>query len=249
MEGLPMFTATPTESNIFTALGGFLAAVLPAGTPILQGQVNRVAEPASPDFVVMWPILRPRISTNVDSYLDAVFTGAIADTLMTITAVNPAFYGQIGIGSRVFGVGVAANTIVSALGTGAGGVGTYTVTPSQSVGSETLATGTEAMMQATEIIIQVDVHGPNGAGNAQTISTTFRDDFAVQQFKASDFDVTPLYTDDPQQLPFLNEAQQWEDRWTVDVHMQANIGLSVPMQFAGTVDTPSIIDVDSTYSG
>ena len=242
-----MFTATPTEANVFTALGGFLVAVLPAGTPVIQGQVNRVAEPASPDFVIMWPLSRPRISTNVDSYVDAVFTGSIAGTLMTITAVNPAFTGQIGIGSRVFGVGVAANTVVSALGSGHGGLGTYTVAPSQSVGSETLATGTEAMLQATEIVVQVDVHGPNGAGNAQTISTTFRDDFAVQQFKAAGFDVTPLYSDDPRQLPFLNAENAWEDRWTVDVHMQANISLSVPMQFAGTVDTSGIINVEATY--
>jgi hypothetical protein len=241
-----MFTATPTEANIFTALGGFLTAVLPAGIPIEVGQTNRIAEPAAPDFVIMWPLSRPRISTNVDSYLDAVFTGSIALTTMTITAVDPAFTGQIGIGSRVFGTGVATNTVVSALGSGHGGLGTYTVAPSQSIDSRTLATGTEAMTQATEIVIQVDVHGPHGADNAQTISTTFRDDFAVQQFSASGFDVTPLYTEDPRQLPFLNAENAWEDRWTVDVHMQANISLNVPMQFAQAVKV-HLHNVDASF--
>jgi hypothetical protein len=241
-----MFVASPTEANVFAALGGFLAAVLPAGTPIRQGQVSRVAEPTAPDFVIMWPLMRSRISTNVDSYMDAVFTGSIAGTQLTITAVNPAFTGQIAVGSRIFGVGVSANTVVVALGSGTGGIGTYTVTPSQTVGSGTLAAGMEALAQATEIVIQIDVHGPNSAGNAQIISTAFRDDFAVQQFAATGFDVTPLYADDPRQLPFQNAEQAWEDRWVVDVHLQANIGLTVPMEFAGIVNT-GIVNVEAAY--
>ena len=51
-------TVSPTQSNVFQALGNFIAAVtgLPA-TSIVQGQANRVAPPNVTDYVVMTPIL------------------------------------------------------------------------------------------------------------------------------------------------------------------------------------------------
>lgn len=65
------------------------------------------------------------------------FTGSIAGTTLTITAVAS---GSIEIGCTVNGAGVLPNTRVSAFGTGTGGNGTYTVTRSQTVGSTTLTT-------------------------------------------------------------------------------------------------------------
>ena len=58
----------------------------------------------------------------------------IAGTTMTVVAAT-ALTGQIQVGQQVSGVGVAANTIITALGTGAGGTGTYTVSVSQTTGS------------------------------------------------------------------------------------------------------------------
>jgi hypothetical protein len=190
--------------------------------------------------------MRPRISTNVDTYVDAVFTGSIVGTLLTITAVNPKFTGQISLGSVIFGSGVAANTTVTALESGAGGLGTYMVTPTQAVASETLAAGTEALLQPTEVVVQLDVHGPCSADNAQVISTLFRDDFAVQQFATSGFDVTPLYAEDPKQVPFINAEQAFEDRWIVDVHMQANQTIVVPQQFAQAIKVV-LHEIDASY--
>ena len=126
---------TLDESQVFTALGNFLTAVLPQGTTVLQGQLNRVAEPTTPNFVVMWDILKGRIETNVDSYVDAVFQGSVTGTELTITEVFSGFSGQIEVGSTIFGTGVAGGTEVTELGSGTGGVGTYTVNNSQTVGS------------------------------------------------------------------------------------------------------------------
>ena len=226
-----MITVSPNTQDIFIVLISFLTAILPPGVIVEQGQINRVSEPSAPDYVVMWPLRMPRIATNLDDYVDAVFTGSITGDTMDITAVNPAYTGQIAVGSVIFGVGVATNTTVTALGTGSGGVGTYIVTPSQTIGSEVLAAGIETLLQATEIVMQLDVHGPNSQDNAQIITTIFRDEAGVDLFSLSGFDVTPLYTDEPRQSPFLNDQNQYEDRWTVDAHMQANITLSIPQQF------------------
>jgi hypothetical protein len=241
-----MTSLSITEINILTVLRSFLLAILPAGIEVIRGQDNRVPEPAAPNFVQMTPIFRQRLATNVDTYLDAVFTGSIAGNLMTITAVNPNFTGQLSVGSTIFGVGVTAGTIVTALGTGTGGLGTYTVSPSQTIASEVLAAGTTSAMQETTVTIQIDVHGPASADNAQIISTLFRDTYAVDQFALSGFDITPLYASDPRQIPFFNGEQQVEERWIVDAVIQANPTVVTAQDFADQIAV-GIVNVTATY--
>jgi hypothetical protein len=74
-------------------------------------------------------------STVTGTGLNAVVTGSISGATMTVTAVSS---GILAVGQLITGTGVAANTVISALGTGTGGTGTYTVSNSQSVGSGTL---------------------------------------------------------------------------------------------------------------
>jgi hypothetical protein len=57
-------------------------------------------------------------------------TGSIASTTLTVTAVS---VGVLQVGSVITGTGIAVGTIITALGTGTGGIGTYTVNISQSV--------------------------------------------------------------------------------------------------------------------
>jgi len=59
----------------------------------------------------------------------AVFTANTATTTLTVTAVTS---GVLAIGDAVFFSGVTGNAIITAFGTGKGGVGTYTISASQS---------------------------------------------------------------------------------------------------------------------
>jgi hypothetical protein len=61
-------------------------------------------------------------------------TASISGTTMDVTAVS---LGTIAVGDLVWGDSVQAGTRVTALGTGTGGVGTYTVSVSQTVASST----------------------------------------------------------------------------------------------------------------
>lgn len=61
-------------------------------------------------------------------YTSAVGTGSISATTMTITSVSQGTYE---VGQSIDGTGVATGTTISALGTGTGGVGTYTVNQTQ----------------------------------------------------------------------------------------------------------------------
>lgn len=58
------------------------------------------------------------------------FTGYISGTTLTISTVTT---GQLAVGQLVQGAGIAANTFITALGSGTGGTGTYTVSVSQTV--------------------------------------------------------------------------------------------------------------------
>ena len=67
------------------------------------------------------------------------FTGSIAATTLTVTAVTT---GTLYVGAVLTGTGITVGTTITALGTGTGGVGNYTVSPSQSVGSTNITSVT-----------------------------------------------------------------------------------------------------------
>lgn len=235
---------TPTQDGTLTILKAFLDGIVRSGTSVIDGQDNRVPEPSNTDFVVMTPTRRRRLATNVDDFVDVRFIASIAGTVMTVTTVD---FGTLEVGSVIFGVDVTTGTKITALGTGTGGVGTYSVTPSQVITSEVMAAGVWNVLQPTELTFQLDVHGPNSSENSQTISTLFRSDYAAQIFKDADPTTQPLYADDPRQLPFINGEQQYENRWSIDVMIQANETVNdIPQQFADSV-LVGLIDVDAVY--
>jgi hypothetical protein len=110
--------------------------------------------------------------------ITASFTGSISGTTLTVTAISS---GQIGLNTAITsGAGVAANTIITANGTGTGGAGTYTVSVSQSVASTAMQTkpvyaaGTSmrgyAQTSDNELNIDVYIHFKGiDIVNAQTI--------------------------------------------------------------------------------
>ena len=73
-----------------------------------------------------------RYTWRISTPSSALFTGSISGTTLTVTAVSS---GTIGISQALFGLGVTNSTVITALGTGTGGVGTYTINQSQTVTS------------------------------------------------------------------------------------------------------------------
>lgn len=232
-----------TQDQVLVAVCDFIT--LATGVVSVVGQVNRVAELLG-DFAVIWPLSRPRLSTNLETPADSKFTASIAGLVMTVTALdpNPALNAPIVQGRTVFGVGVATNTQVTSNGTGTGGIGTYNVSLSQTVASETMAAGSIAVEEDTEFVAQVDLHGPLSGDYAVVLQALFRSGYAADQLEPSG--VSPFYADDPRQMPFINAANEYENRWTVDLHMQVNPVVSIPQQFADAV-TITVADVDVVF--
>lgn len=236
-------TPSPTQSDITTALGQFLTAVLPPGTVVVVGQQNRVAEPTAGNFVVMTPIAFERLVTNLDQSADVKFEGSISGPTLTVSDV---FFGELSVGATVFGSGVMANTTISAMGAVPG---TWTVSPPQTVAAEEMSCGATGVTQGAQATVQLDFHSADTtAGDmAQTVSTLARDSFGVDFFAGllpPLNNVVPLYADDPKQMPFFNENQQVEWRWVLQIELFVNQTVVIPQQFADAVE----VDVVSVYA-
>lgn len=68
----------------------------------------------------------------VTSTANVIATGSQSGTVVTISTITS---GQFGVGQSLSGPGLVANTIITSLGTGAGGAGTYNVSQSATVAS------------------------------------------------------------------------------------------------------------------
>ena len=239
-----MTTISPAQSQVQAALKAFLLDVLPAGWSVVEQVDNRVPEPQG-KFVALNVVRFRRLRTNKSTDDDCKFTAAIAGTTMTVSAVA---HGVIDVGATVFGTGVAAGTKVTALGTGTGGVGTYTVDPAQTISSRILSAGRKAIEEGVELTVQMDFHSSDvDAGDAaRIVSTVLRDPYAVAFFEALADEVAPLHADDARMAVFFNEEVQAEWRWIVEAALQANQTVKVPMQYADSFDL-DLVSVDADF--
>jgi len=88
-----------------------------------------------------------RYTWRISSPANAVFTGSTSGTTLTVTSMSS---GTIAIGQSLYGIGITAETVITALGSGSGGVGTYTINLSQTVSSSVLnSTAVGARFTAT----------------------------------------------------------------------------------------------------
>lgn len=239
-------TITPTQSDAQAVLRSFLLLLAPSGAEVILGQANRVPEPQGSQYVVMTPIRFQRGDTNLVGFDDVKLTGSIAGSVLTATAVT---HGQIKAGRTLFGVGVAATTLITGQLSGTpGGAGTYSLSNSQTLASETLAAGALKLTQNAWITVQLDFHSADtSAGDmAQAFSTAFRDDYGVTFFRGINGAIFPISADNPKQMPFTNAEGQYEWRWVAEAEMQINQTIEVPQQFADAVNI-GLIEVDSHY--
>ena len=84
----------------------------------------------------------------------------------------------------------------------------------------------------------------NSGDNAQVVSNIIRSAFAVDQMAGTG--VTPLFSDDPRQAHFQTAANQYEERWTVDVHLQFKPSVSTPQEFFDAVDL-TVVNIDVAF--
>lgn len=80
-----------------------------------------------------------RYTWYISSPSASVFYGSTSGTTLTVTGISS---GTIAIGQSLFGIDVLPETVITALGTGTGGIGTYTINRSQTVAARSLTSAT-----------------------------------------------------------------------------------------------------------
>lgn len=94
-------------------------------------------------------------------HFDAVGTASITTTTMTVTAIASGTYA---VGQVISGSGVTAGTKITAILTGTGGVGTYTVDTSQTASSTTISAGPTTVAYDSQSQAYIISGGTPGTG-------------------------------------------------------------------------------------
>ncbi len=120
-------------TQVVAVCGDFVYVLEDDLTPVMIGQMNTstglvgIVDNGVNVYIVDDSY---RYTWFISAPSSAIFTGSISSTTLTVTSVQS---GTIAVGQAIFGQGVAQNSVITALGTGSGGVGTYTVSDSQTV--------------------------------------------------------------------------------------------------------------------
>jgi len=102
-----------------------------------------------------------RYTWRISAPATAVFTGSTTGTTLEVSSVSS---GSLAIGQSLYGLNVLSQTVITGLGTGTGGAGTYTINKSQSISSESMnsaAVGAKITASIGETLSGVII-GPSG---------------------------------------------------------------------------------------
>jgi hypothetical protein len=128
---------TLSGGNVMVAVcGQYVYAITSNFIPTLVGQLNTTTGRVgiSDNGVNVYIVDGTnRYTWRISTPSSAVFTASTSGTTLTVTAITN---GALAVGQVLFGVGIAQETVITALGSGSGGIGTYTINISQTVASE-----------------------------------------------------------------------------------------------------------------
>ena len=131
--------------------GGYVYVLNTALTPTLIGQLNTstgivgITDNGLNVYIVDGAY---RYTWRISNPVSANFTGSVSTTTLNVTQVKS---GTLAVGQQLFGPGITAETVITALGTGSGGAGSYTINNSQTIASTELSTAASAAIFTASI--------------------------------------------------------------------------------------------------
>jgi hypothetical protein len=94
--------------------------------------------------------------------------------------------------------------------------------------------------QAAQVVVQLDIHGPEAFNNSMRVSTLFRSSYGVEFFEGQGLPIAPLFADDPRQAQFVDGEKQYEDRYIIEANLQVNFTLTAITQSARELEVDLI---------
>ena len=128
--------------QMIAVCGSYVYALTANFVPAVIGQLNsstgivRITDNGVNVYIVDGAF---RYTWYISSPASAVFTGSTSGTTLTVASVSS---GTIAVGQSLFGINVLSGTVITALGTGTGGAGTYTINRSQTVANSVMNSAT-----------------------------------------------------------------------------------------------------------
>lgn len=120
-------------------------------------------------------------------------------------------------------------------------------------GGMALATNTDTwtptektVLRPEQFVVQIDCYGTGSGDNARAIAALMRDAYACDLMAVANPNIQPLYATDARQIPLIDGEQQYEERWTFEVHLQINPSITLPQQTANELQV-GLLSVDRTY--
>lgn len=105
------------------------------------------------------------------------------------------------------------------------------------VAVETMLPPTEAAIQnSVEVRMQVDFYGVQAEARSRTVSNLWRSSFGCDGLKVCQ----PLYLQSLNRSVYVNDSNQYEDRWIMDVALQYNPQVTVAQDFTDTAPVITI---------
>ncbi|GAA3686363.1 MULTISPECIES: phage neck terminator protein [Acetobacter] len=94
---------------------------------------------------------------------------------------------------------------------------------------------TREVREPVKLGVQLGVFGCGAGSYVQTIAALWRDPQAGAFFMGLPFPLAPLDVEAPIQSGFRDAEHQYEENWTVTLHMQVTFSLSIAQDFATTL--------------
>lgn len=168
----------------------------------------------------------------------AAFTASITGNVMTVSAVAS---GVLNVGQTVVGSGVAIGTIISGLGTGVGGTGTYTLNIAQNVSSESMTSTSTTVLALPAFICgiaaSIDFEETNGrttfAFRSQTgLSPSVTDQAVADNLIANGYNFYGAYATAAQDFVFLYPGSvsgpfEWMDSYINQIWLNNGFQLAL----------------------
>lgn len=104
----------------------------------------------------------------------------------------------------------------------------------------------KSITRSTQWNVQIDCYGALANERATALSMLLRDGYGCESFKASGFDIQPLYADDAQQFPLVTGEDQYVERWFFNAALQYNPVVNVSQDSANVLSI-GIKEVDRYY--
>ena len=106
--------------------------------------------------------------------------------------------------------------------------------------SWTYTATTREVCEPVRLGMQLGLFGPGAGAGAQAVAALWRDPLAAAFFAGLPFSLAPLDVDAPTRSGFWEGEHQYEEHWSMTLHMQVTFQLSIAQDFATTLSVTAL---------